>query len=97
MVKNSLWHWARILFILPFLKDFLRDLREARAVPRLDSSFLRGALPVEDSKVRRTDDNLAPTIVKRFPSRTKVQAFTAEETLLMVAPVVATDYFFHMK
>lgn len=56
--------------------------------------FPRGYLPVEDSEVRRTDDNLAPTIVKRFPSRTKVQAFTAEETLLTVALAVSYGLFF---
>lgn len=86
---------GRAFFLFfPFSRTFFANLREACAVPRLDSSFPTGVLSVEDSEVRRTDDNLAPTIVKRFPSRTKVQAFTAEETLLMITPAVSYGLLF---
>lgn len=92
---RTLRHWAQTFFLsFPFSRTFFANLRDARASSQLDSSFPTGALPIEDSEVRRTDDNLAPTIVERFSSRTKVQAFTAEETLLMFAPAISYELFF---
>ncbi|TGZ33062.1 hypothetical protein DBV15_07878 [Temnothorax longispinosus] len=85
---RTLRYWARTFFLSsPFSRTFFANLREARAVS-LDSSFPTGVLPVEDF-----EDNLAPTIVKRFPSRTKVQAFTAEKTLSTVTPAVSYRLF----
>lgn len=56
-----------------------------------DSSFPTGVFLVEDFKVRRTDYNLVPTIIERFPSRIKVQAFTAEKAPLTTAPAVGCE------
>lgn len=59
-----------------------------------DSSFPTGVFLVEDFKVRRTGYNLVPTIIERFPSRIKVQAFTAEKAPLTTAPAeLAASYF----
>lgn len=59
-----------------------------------DSSFPTGVFPVEDFKVRRTDNNLVPTIVERFPSRIEVQAFTAEKAPLTIAPAIGCELLF---
>lgn len=84
---------THFLFLLPFLKDFLREPSRDTCCSTALIVLSHGSISSRGFQSSK-DYNLVPTIVERFSSRIEVQAFTAEKAPLTTAPAVGCELLF---